>query len=196
MSEVEGANVETKRDRVRRLFIEPMNDLGWRKPARRSDEDHAADLNRICDELHYLADDQFAVLREALRAKGDGSTRDHWPRPARIVAFAELVEPRPLDALPAVRRWFACAAGEAAEAAGRLVEEYDYWTRFKVPPRTPEARRMVEERAQKNARRLELYLDRCKRGLASPQGEAEWAHGYQERKAQVRRLLKAERVSA
>lgn len=180
---------ETKRDRVRRLLIGPMEELGWRKPGNVTAEAHRAALDRLCDELGYLADADFATLRQVLRGKGDGKGRDAWPPVARIIAYAEMVRPRPLEELPAVLRWFRSAAGEAAEAGGRLVEEHDYWLRHKHPPVSDGARRQVAQEADRNAHRAEVITDQIARGVAPAPGEREWLHAYQERKARVRRLM-------
>lgn len=180
---------EGKRDRVRRLLIGPMQDLGFRKPGDVSAEKHRAHLDRMADELAYMSEEGFARLREALRCQGRGKRRDAWPPLACVFSLAQLAEPRPLDELPALRRWFASEAGRAAEAAGRLVEEYEFWCARRRPPVRDSEWAGVKDRARDNARRLDLALDRIDRGVDPGPGERDWADDYQERKARVRRLV-------
>lgn len=181
---------ETRRDRVRRLFINPMTDLGWRKPANVKIDQHAENLNRLADDLAYLGDEGFARLRAALRGKGDGKLRDAWPPRARIIAFAELVEPRPIMELPAMLRWFRSEAGRQAEAAGRLVEEYAFWCRHKRPPRGPGEYRSVADRAEANRHRAEVITDRVDRGVALDPEDHDWMRRYQDRLYQLRELVR------
>lgn len=180
---------ETKRDRVRRLLIQPMLELGWRKPGGVSAEAHRAMLDRLADDLAYMSDEAFARLREMLRGRGDGKGRDAWPPLARLVAYAEMAQPRPIAELPAMLRWFRSAAGPEAEAAGRLVEEYGYWQRHKHPPVGWAARRLVTEEAERNARRAELVADQLARGVTPAPGEHEWLLWHAARLAEVRRIM-------
>lgn len=189
MTGSETIEAEGKRDRVRRLLIGPMEELGFRKPGDVSREKHRQNMDRLADELAYMSEQGFARLREALRCQGRGKGRDGWPPLACVFSYAQLAEPRPLDDLPALRRWFASAAGREAEAQGRLVEEYDFWCAHRRPPVRHSELAGVTERARDNARRLDLALDRMERGVDPGPGEREWAHDYQARKARVRALI-------
>lgn len=180
---------ETKRDRVRRLFIHPMIEHGWRKPGNVKQEAHDAMLVKLADALNYLTDESFATLRECMRTKGTGSGMNGWPTLATVLTYAELVQVRPIDEMPNLLSWFRSAAGQAAEAEGRLVEEYGWWCKHKSPPYAPHHHRMVADRAADNRRRVELITDQLRRGATPAPGEREWLHRYQERKAHVRRLM-------
>lgn len=180
---------ETKRDRVRRLFIQPMNDLGWRKPATVKAERHADNLNKLADDLAYLSDEGFARLRAGLRAKGDGKTRDLWPPNARILAFADIAEPRPIEELPALLRWFRSQAGAEADRAGRLVEEYRFWCRHKRPPVTPPERRSVADRADLNRHRAQLITERMGRGGTLDPEDHHWLRTYRDETDRLRAIV-------
>lgn len=172
---------ETKRDRVRRLFIRPMQDLGWRKPGNVKSERHAEDLVKLADDLGYMSDQGLDRLVACMRHRGEGKGRDAWPPRARIIAFAELIEARPIEDMPALLRWFRSEAGRRAEMADRLVEEYGFWQRHKRPPQTPADLRQIDERRAANARRAELIEDRRGRGVpVDPQDHA-WMRAYQDR---------------
>ena len=181
---------ETKRDRSRRLFIQPMLDLGWRKPGNVKADKHAEMLVSLADHLAYLSDESFARLREVMRTKGAGNLRDMWPPLARILSYAELVEPRDLTQLPAMLRWFRSSAGQRAEAENRLVEEYGFWCRNKRPPLHDGEFRQICEKAEANQSRASLITDRIRRGVSVPGADHDWMRRYQDRLYQLRELVK------
>ena len=181
---------ETKRDRVRRLFIDPLTEgLGFRKPATVIQAKHEDNLISICDELGYMSDQGFARLRDLMRGKGDGKGRDAWPPIARILHWAEMVEPRPIETLPNVLRWFRSAAGKDARNAGRLVEEFQFWEKHKFPPVASGARKMVAEAAERNQRRATLAEDRIRRGVDPSDDERRWLNYYRDKEAWIVQLI-------
>lgn len=192
MSDATTTTEETRRDRVRRLFIHPMQELGWRKPGNVRAEDHEAMLVSLCDRLAYLSDESFAVLRQNLRVRGAGKDHDLWPRPAIILALANLVQYRPLTEVPAVLRWFRSRAGTDADANGRLVEEYGFWLRYNRPPANASEHKIVADRAVRNRARVDLCHDRRRRDIDPGPGEAEWVERYLAREAELRQLVRGE----
>lgn len=182
-----GHDHESKRGRVRRLLIDPLDDIGFRKHGNVKVEKHKANLARVADELSYMTDAGLETLRGQLKSKGQGPSRDVWPSIATITAFAELVEPKPIEEMPELLRWFRSRAGPAARDAGTLVETYGFFHRFKKPPVMAE--RQILERAQDNRRKLELYEDRIRRDVARPE-EVSWARGYRERLAYCEDLVR------
>jgi hypothetical protein len=182
---------ETKRDRVRRLLIEP---LGFRKPGAMSAEACGEMLVKVCDELAYLSDEGLARVEEALRCRGTGKDRNGWPDLATFRAYAELAEPRPIEELPALRRWFGSVEGPRAIEEGTLVETWSFFLRHKRPPAQPQDKRVIAERASANRRRLELVDDRRKHGRMVEPQEAEWARQYRARRAYLDELVRIERA--
>jgi len=185
-----GVMQETKRDRVRRLLIQPLTeDFGFRRPGNITAEKHDKNMIRLCDELSYLSDEGFARLRGAMRGKGDGKGRDAWPALARVISWAELIEPRPIETMPAMLRWFRSAAGPEARAAHRLVEEFEYWENNKHPPVVLGAKRQVMEWAEKNQRRAEVIEDQIRRGVDPGADEQGWLNFYRDREAWICQLI-------
>lgn len=183
---------ETNRDRVRRMLLDP---LGFRHPKKVDEAEARKRLDRISDDLAYLSDFSLKVLKDILATKGQGSERCFWPDHATFIGFAELVQPRPLTELPALRSWFGSIEGPRAMAEGTLVETFDYIARKKVPPATPKARAMVADAGRANARRLEYIADRRRAGFSVSPDDAEWERFYLGRRAEVEALVEAERFA-
>lgn len=182
---------ETKRDRVRRLLLDP---LGFRWPRGADEAEGRRKLDGIADELAYMDDDRLAALRDLLRGKGEGVARCFWPERATFIGFAELVQPRPIEDLPALLSWFGSVEGPRAIEDGTLVETFEYIRDRKVPPAHEKAAAMIRARATENARRLQLVDDRIRQDLPPRDGEPEWARGYRARRAWCEEIVRIERA--
>ncbi|MCF7725763.1 hypothetical protein [Sulfitobacter sp. M22] len=169
---------ETKRDRVRRLLIDPLKADGFRFARGVTADDAKTRLDRLADDLAYLKDDGLVALRISLRTKGEGTARCFWPAPATVLGLAESFQRRPLDELPQLLRWFASAAGGAALLGDRLVAEYWFWTMHKRPPVKPMDKKIVAQKAEDWRRRVELAQDRIARGHSIPDDDAQWLEWY------------------
>lgn len=166
---------ETKRGRVRRLLLDPLDfrfakgtDEAWAKRF----------LNGLADDLAYMPDERLAALRESLQSHGQGSARNQWPDRATVIAFAEWFAPRPLEELPALLSWFGSVEGPRAIAEGTLVETFEYISRRKAPPYTPQAQALIAESAAASARRLAILAERRARGLACGGDDLAWERWY------------------
>lgn len=180
---------ESKRDRVRRLLLEPLAADGFRH-RRGDDPDKARDqLDRVADALAYMSDDQLAVLRVALATKGEGAAHCFWPSYATIVGLAEAFAPRPVEELPELVRWFRSAAGSAALTGDRLVAEYLFFRKRKRPPLRPAEQAMIAERAAGWRRRLVLIAEREGRGLAPDADDLAFRDWYRGLEARVAALV-------
>lgn len=186
-----GEHAETKRGRVRRLLLGP---LGFRHPRGTDEADGRKALDRIADDLGYMADDRLAALCDMLRSHGQGSARNLWPDHATFVGFAEVVQPRPLEELPALLRWLGSVEGPRALAAGTLVETVEYVRGRKVPPVTPQARQLVAEKAAENARRLVIIGERRAAGLGIAPSELAWEGWYLDQRAAAEALVAREQA--
>lgn len=170
---------ETNRDRVRRVLIDPLVAAGFR--FRKGTDEAAAQkaLNRIADALAYMGDRPLEVLAASLMTKGEGSARCFWPPFATVIGLAEAFQPRPLEQVPELMRWFASRAGQEALAGGRLVAEFMFFERKKRPPMTEQDRRIVAERAAQWVRRAERINERMGRGLMPVGDDGEWLHWFE-----------------
>lgn len=183
---------ETNRDRVRRLLLDP---LGFRCPKKVDEADMRRRLDRVADDLSYLSDFSLKVLRDILATKGQGADRCFWPEHATFIGFAEIVQPRPIEELPALRSWFGSVEGPRAMADGTLVETFDYIFRRKAPPATPQGRAIVAEAAAANARRLRIIAERRRAELPVSQDETEWERSYLRRREEIAAMVQAERAA-
>lgn len=173
----EQTTTETKRGRVRRLLIDPLTEHGFRKPGNVKTGAHEGFLVKLADALTYMSDHQLETLRDMLRYRGEGKSRDAWPSMATIAAMAETVAPRPLEEHPTILSWFGSARGPKALEEGVLVAEFAFLERRKRPPLNDGDRRAIRDRADEWARQRELMLDRGRRGM-SRDGDAQWLRWY------------------
>ncbi|PYE80370.1 hypothetical protein [Pseudoroseicyclus aestuarii] len=177
---------ESNRDRVRRLLLTP---LGFRFRRGTDAGEARRSLDALADELGYMSDASLSALRGMLASKGEGSARCFWPDPATFRGFAEIVQPRPLEEVPALVRWFRSVEGPRAVEAGTLVETFLWFEKKKAPPLTPQARAMVAQRAQQNRRRLEVISDRRAREVRNDAQDLEWERWYRSTLARVEALV-------
>lgn len=169
---------ETGRDRVRRLLIGPLQEAGFRFRKGTVEDKAQADLDRIADSLGYLSDRALDVLRASLLTKGEGAARCFWPAYATIVGLAEAFEPRPLEEVPEIARWFRSAAGREAMATDRLAAEFAFWEKLKRPPVSIQDKQRVGQRAAEWRDRALRIRDRVNRGIDPFPGDAEWLAWY------------------
>lgn len=170
---------ETQRDRVRRLLIGPLQDLGFRFKKGTPDDLAAKRLATLCDDMAYLSDVALERLALALRDKGEGSARCFWPERATFIAYAQMAEPRPIEEMPGLVSWFASAAGQRALSEDRLVAEYRWWRHKHRPPMNPEEWAMVTKRAAEWRGRAERFRDRLSRGVALDHQDGGWLAAYE-----------------
>ncbi|PYE81310.1 hypothetical protein [Pseudoroseicyclus aestuarii] len=177
---------ESNRDRVRRLLLVP---LGFRFRRGTDAGEARRSLDALADELGYMSDASLSALRGMLASKGEGAARCFWPDLATFRGFAEIVQPRPLEEVPALVRWFRSVEGPRAVEAGTLVETFLWFEKKKAPPLTPQARAMVAQRAQQNHRRLEVISDRRAREVRNDAQDLEWERWYRSTLARVEALV-------
>lgn len=189
VSDAKDVKAETKRDRVRRQFSDRLNELGFRRHGNIKVADHDLTMIKVIDALTYMSDHSLNVLFEMLKSKGQGRDRDIWPSMATILGLAELVEPRAIEELPSLIRWFRSVEGPKALRDGTLVETWQYFQTHKRPPVS--AQRQIEGKAKEHARTLELYRERIQRGSANAE-ERDWVDRYEKRLAYCMGLLPAD----
>ncbi|WP_052245175.1 hypothetical protein [Halocynthiibacter namhaensis] len=168
---------ETKRDRVRRLLIDPLADIGFRFPKGVKAEKAQKDLDRIADGLAYLSDENLKRLRHSLKTKGEGSAKCFWPCYATITGLAEVAQARPLKHESNLLSWFASRAGAEALDAGRLVAEFQFFERHKRPPVNESDKRTIAREAAECGDRVMRIEDKLNRKVtlaADDQGFIDW----------------------
>lgn len=188
-ADVASLPVETNRDRVRRLLLNP---LAFRAPKGMAGDDLRRFLDGLADELGYMSDANLVVLSQFLQSKGQGAARNQWPDRATFLAYAEAAQPRPVTEMPALLRWFRSVEGPRALVNGTLVETYLYFEAKKAPPFTPSSQAMVRERARENAHRLQVTADRRRHGLSVSEEEVQFERWYADKLAQCTALVVAQ----
>lgn len=169
---------ESKRARVRRLLISPLMRDGMRFRHGTPDDAQKKALDGLADDLAYMTDRGLEALRIWALRNGEGSSKCFWPTRVSMIGKAEDFERRDLEELPALARWFASTAGQAALDGGRLAAEYAFWTRYKRPPVKPEDRKRVADRAAEWTVKAERIRDRVSRGLQPLHDDADWLNWY------------------
>lgn len=185
-------HAETKRDKVRRLLFAP---LGFRHRREVAEEDGQRWLDALADDLGYMGEDRLRALAELMQGHGEGTARHFWPDRPTFIAFAEVIEPRPLDQLPAICSWFGSVEGPRAIADGTLVETWLYIQRTKKPPVTEQARRLIAERAALSKRRIEVITDRRRAGLSVNLDDLAWECWYLQLQTKCETIVARERTA-
>lgn len=180
---------ESNRDRVRRVLIRPLAEAGMRFPHRTDADSAQRKLDRICDEMAHVSDQTLGLLREWAKANGQGSARCFWPGLVSFIGLAQTIEPRPMEELPVLARWFGSRAGPAARAEGRLVAEFVWIEKHRCPPQNAHQRNMVAETADRWRRRVELATDRLARGVDPGPGERTFLDWYRSIEARAEALI-------
>ena len=117
-----------------------------------------------------------------------------WPwrsTQARIIALAQIAQPRPLEEMPGLASWFGSAAGRAALAEGRLVEEYRWWLSKHRPPMNPQERRLISDRAGAAQSKADRLRERLGLNLPVDAGDREWLHAFEAHETAARALVRA-----
>ena len=157
---------ETRRDRVRRLLIAPLQDRGMRFAKGTAPDQQRRFLDGLADDLGYMADDRLRALEEVLRSKGEGHKRCFWPQRVAILGWAEALHPRPIEELPAMASWLGSVEGPKAQGEGTLVPVFRFIERYKRPPVGDQDRRAIASRALAINSDVGLWRDRRDRGVA------------------------------
>lgn len=183
---------ETKRDRVRRLLLTPLEEIGFRWK-RGTDPDKAQNrLDRLADELAYLSDRDLVRLFECMRTKGQGATRNFWPDHATFIAFAQDAEGRPLSEMPGLASWFGSRAGRDALEGDRLVAEFRFWRKHHCPPVKDHHHRVVETEASEIRDRVMRIRDKLRREVEIDDVDRGYLARYERDEADAMTLVKQE----
>lgn len=177
---------ESKRDRVRRLLLDPLADHGFRFKRGVTDDDAKSKLAQIADDLAYMSDAGLKAMFQSMRLKGEGSSRDFWPSRAAFLGLAEALEKSPLEEAPALLRWFASVEGPKALQAKTHLAQYLFWSKNKRPPVSVHDWRSVREHADQMADRAMRVQDKLDRGVAPYPDDEAWHRRYLDLDSRVR----------
>lgn len=184
---------ESKRDRVRRLLLDPLADHGFRFKRGVTEDDARTKLAQIADDLAYMSDAGLKAMFQSMRLKGEGSSRDFWPSRAAFLGLAEALEKSPLEEAPALLRWFASVEGPKALQGQTHVAQYLFWSKHKRPPVSVHDWRSVREHADRMADRAMRVKDKMDRGVEVWPDDEAWYRRYTDLDALVRGYVEDQR---
>jgi hypothetical protein len=177
---------ETKRDRVRRLFIDRLSQDGMRFKHGTPEFEQKKRLDRMADDLSYMSDNNLEKLRLCLRTKGEGTSKNFWPSRVTVLGFAEVAQPRPLEEIPGLKGWFVSDAGrQAAKVPGQLLAEFRFWTQFKRPPMTAGEKAKIGRDAKEIGSRMSRLKERQERDVPLTDEDRYWLEHAQTAKAKI-----------
>lgn len=166
----------SRRDRVRRCFIKPLQRDGLVRPKADTVEAHDAFLAKLADRLGYLDDALLTTLAEIVLGLAEGPRRNVWPSFAAIWNTAIRLRKPPDDERHIMTTWLASRAGPVAREAGHLVELH-LWLRNHGCPPGDYAMKTISEEAAENARTRTRIAADVGRGSARP-SDVDWLTGY------------------
>lgn len=173
---------ESRRARVRRLLIQPLEDAGMRRPSGWSLAEYQAFLGRLQDRLGYMDEGNLTGMRALLFAKGRGKDHDIWPKEVTIMFIARNLQappPRECDYAASVMR---SAMGRAARAQGYHVELLDVARRLGPPPGRYDLARLEREAKDNRAARRKIEAQ-IARDAASVE-DRQWLRWYMDLEAE------------
>jgi len=173
------AQNETKRARVRRLLIEPLQESGFCYPKKVPEEIQRKRLTAVIDAVSYMSDRGLTVLQKSMLTKGEGAAKRFWPERVTFIGWAEAFEKRPLSQVPELLSWFKSRAGLDALRDDRLVAEYEFWRDNKRPPLTNRDRKAIMDRANEITAQVTRHEDRMERRVAAYFDDAGFYAWYQ-----------------
>ena len=177
------------RARVKALLVERLDQAGMARRRGVSAAAHEQWTARLCDQLAYMTDENLMTLAETLIDNAPGGV---WPSEIVIRQFARALQEAPAVERRIISSWLASVEGPKAEAGGHLVELFRWLDRHGRPPLAMDMV-TIRERAQANARRVEIVRDRIARGVAV-QEDRDWLVHYLRDRDQAQALVDAGRA--
>lgn len=201
---------ETKRDRVRRIVFNPLDEEGIRpnpkvteirgedgKVTETREERHRRFLDALADSIAHMGDESLAALREAIKFNtlGDGKPtgkrrgwRGCWPSRIDVLDWANAIEKFPMDKVPGLKGWFASVEGPRALENDIAVETFEWIRDHKRPPYRDRDIKTIQHRAAERRREVTRCRERLQRG---PDASAEnQLSRYNYRLDTVRKLIR------
>lgn len=166
----------SRRARVRRCLIDPLQADGLVRPKGVTVEAHQTFLDKLADRLGYLDDALLSTLAEMVLSWAEGPQRNLWPAFATIWNAAIRLRPPPDDERHIMTTWLVSRAGPMAREAGHLVELHQWLRKCGMPP-GDHAMKTIREEAAENARTRARLARAVEEGRATA-SEREWLSGY------------------
>lgn len=167
---------ETKRDRVRRLFLKRMDELGFKRQHRMSAARHDEMVGKLIDKLAYLDDEHFEVLIKSCIVCAGGKRRNEWPDMVMILRDAYRLQSPPFSKGEYAASILRSDLGARALAEGWHVELHIAAIEQGPPPSKYQLSRLAED-ARENRAERERVIDRMASGAATEE-RMQWLEWY------------------
>lgn len=151
---------------VRRLLIEPLQELGLGKPTGLNNAGYEKMLEGLCQRLAYMQPEKIEALAETMAAQPGGKDKDRFPIAARVLEEAAVLDPPEASASPLMRAVFGSELGRVALAEGwapELLREVRRTRRF---PKGKFTVSQIRKQAEDSVRRMKDIQWRSDNGRA------------------------------
>lgn len=176
----------TARAMVRQLVIEPLREMGLRRPAGVTVDGHKAELDQLVQRLAYLDGGELEALREAVLDLAGAGGR--WPRLSTVLAQARSIRPAPPGFDPKVVRYMRSAAGRRASEGGYAGPLLTWLCRNPGVPSDYSLGKIREQADDETRRRVRLR-ERLAADCDIAPDDRRWLEGTARRDEQARALV-------
>ncbi|MEP4950071.1 MAG: hypothetical protein ABJU46_03745 [Paracoccaceae bacterium] len=167
---------ETGRMKVRKYFLDPLNDAGMTRKRGVKVEDFEKSQTRLADKLSYMTVENLKGLRQYVVRLAAGKDGNIWPEEQSIERDAYNLQtppPRKSDYAQSIIR---SAMGCRANDEGWLVELFQIAKRMGPPP-GKYVISQLKDQAEDNRRRRGRVSERIEQGSA-PEHQRVWLSQY------------------
>lgn len=180
---------ESKRDRVRRILVNPLVDAGMRRQPRMKADAHQAFLTRLTDKLSYLSDLHLRGLAERIAKSAKGPDRNQWPDEVTIVNWAHFLALPPPKKCPFTVSVLRSRAGVRARQLGYHAELL-IALREGGPPFSKYDTRWMPDAARENREEVRRVSEAIRLGTATVE-RRQWLDWYQRHEAEAVAIMDA-----
>lgn len=189
------ASAETKRDRVRRILIDPLLQAGMKKQTRMKQPEYEAFQIKLCDRLSHMSDKNLLGMVSFITRHAKGGERNQWPDEVSIVSCALSIQPPPPRSCPYVVSVLKSEAGQRAKTLGYHVELFMFVRKF-GPPFSKVNRKKLADEAQENRKEMSRVVNAIERGTALEE-RRQWLDWYLRHEAEALAIIdQVEEVAA
>lgn len=126
------ATAET-RARVERVFLEPLENLGLKRPVKMKAAEYDQMKTNLRGRLAYLDEKDLGALFWAIAGRASGPLKNQWPSEVTVLNFARGIKQPPASVSEMVRSYMRSSAGQAARERGEHLALLCYLRKYGVP---------------------------------------------------------------
>lgn len=178
---------ESKRDRVRRILINPLLRAGMRKQNKMKADQYSEMLTRLADKLSYLDELHLRGLEPKIIRHAKGKERNEWPAEVSIISWAYEVQSPPPRKCAYVVSVLKSKAGARALEYGYLPELLMALRTF-GPPFSKLDLQQLAQTARANRQDLKRVREMIERGTA-PLERRQWMDWYLRHEREAKAIM-------